>query len=342
VSIKFLARIAVSFFPVLLYLFLLVYVDGYKLVRARTIVVAMLWGGVAAVLSLGLNTALSRVMNLSPAAFARYVAPVVEETLKGAFVIQIVRLRRVGFIVDAAIVGFAVGTGFGIVENYHYLSALGHASAFLFVARGFGTAIMHGGTTSILAISFKERFDVSRGSGLAPAVPGVLLAILLHSFYNHFVAYPVLLMGLIYVTLPLVMVVTFRRGNRTAREWLRAGFDTDAELLDVIRTGRVAAGRIGRLIENVGKSLPPEVVVDALCYVRLHVELAISAKGLLLMRQAGFEPKVPPGTRAKLEELDYLEKSIGKSTRLAVLPALHNSKRDLWQLHLLAGLDASR
>ena len=41
-----------------------------------------------------------------------------------------------------------------------------------------------------------------------------------------------------------------------------------------------------------------EVVADMLCYMRLHVELALRAKGVLLMRESGLEAPIDEETRA--------------------------------------------
>ena len=69
--------------------------------------------------------------------------------------------------------------------------------------------------------------------------------------------------------------------------------------------------------------------------LRVHLELSIKAKGLLIMREAGFS--VPPGPEISemFSELQYLEKSIGPTGKLALAPILHNSSRDLWQFHFL-------
>ena len=41
-----------------------------------------------------------------------------------------------------------------------------------------------------------------------------------------------------------------------------------------------------------------------LCYLRLHVELALRAKGMLMLRESGFEePPLDDETRAQIEEL---------------------------------------
>ena len=72
-----------------------------------------------------------------------------------------------------------------------------------------------------------------------------------------------------------------------------------------------------------------------LCLLRLHAELSIQAKGVLLMREAGFETEPDPEIREKLVELEFLEKSVGKTGMRALAPFLHWRTRDLWQLHML-------
>jgi hypothetical protein len=41
-------------------------------------------------------------------------------------------------------------------------------------------------------------------------------------------------------------------------------------------------------------------------------------------------------TRAKLEEMKYLEKSIGATGKLAIKPFLRMSQKDLWQFYMLS------
>ena len=72
-----------------------------------------------------------------------------------------------------------------------------------------------------------------------------------------------------------------------------------------------------------------------LCYLRIHVELSIAAKGTLLMRQSGFNVTPDASLKAKFEELDYLKKAIGRTGLLALAPFLHTSSQDLWQIHFV-------
>ena len=55
-----------------------------------------------------------------------------------------------------------------------------------------------------------------------------------------------------------------------------------------------------------------------------------------MMRESGFVNETGEQTRAKLEELRYLEKSIGTTGRLAIKPFLRMSQKDLWQFYMLS------
>jgi len=335
IVLDYILRVSVSVLPVLFFLLALSLLDSYKLVRDRSLTAAILFGCLAAVASLLINMLLMSVTDVGELAFKRYVAPVVEEACKAAFVVYVIRTRRVGFLVDAAITGFAVGAGFAIVENPYYIEALRDPRIVIWIVRGFGTAIMHGGATAIFALMSKSLFDRRDVKSATVFLPGLVVAVMLHSFYNHFFLSPILSTVIIHITLPFVILVVFYRGERATRRWLGSQFDNDQELLDIINSGRVADTHLGLFFRSIKESFPPEVVVDMLCYLRLHVELAINAKGILLMREAGFDPEPAPDVASKLAELKHLEKSIGRTGQLAIHPLVRSSHRDLWQLYML-------
>ena len=105
----------------------------------------------------------------------------------------------------------------------------------------------------------------------------------------------------------------------------------------MIQSGELSASPVGRYLQSLRDRFEGPVLADMLCYLRLHVELALKAKGLLLMRESGFEARPDPELAATFEELRFLERSIGRTGRLAVLPFVHRSDRDRWQLQLLGG-----
>jgi hypothetical protein len=309
--------------------------DSFKLLSRRSVLQAIVAGGIAALVGARLHGALSDAWLLPPVALSRYVAPLTEELLKAVWLVWLIRRQRVGFLVDAAILGFAVGTGFALVENVEYLRAIAEPRMFLWIVRGFGTAVLHGATTAIMALVSKSLADRHPEGRLAVFVPGVLLAAGLHSLFNHFVLPPLAQTGLLLVALPVVVLFVFERSEQSTRHWLGVGLDDELELLESILSGEVLATRIGAYLRSLKARFPGEAVADMLCLLRIHLELSIRAKGLLLARESGFALPVGEDARAKLKELRYLEGAIGRTGLLAVKPILRRSSRDLWQIYKL-------
>ena len=328
--------LAVSILPVFVFLTSLVFLDSYKLVPLRAIVIAILAGCVAAAVSFLLNSWILHATGMESVTYRRYGAPLVEESIKSLYLIYLIRKRRIGFMVDAAIFGFAIGAGFALVENAYYVDALQNPNILIWIIRGFGPAIMHGGATAVLGIIFKNVSDRSSSGKLAAFFPGFLIAACLHSFYNHFFFGPVISTVLIIALLPVVMIAVFQRSETSLRQWLRVGFDSDQELLEMLMSGSLMETPVGMYMGSLQTKFQPEVVVDMVCYLRIHVELSIEAKGILLMRQSGFELPPDPGVKEKFSELRSLAKNIGQTGKLALLPFLHTSDRELWQLHMLS------
>jgi hypothetical protein len=291
---------------------------------------------VAALASYGVNEGLRPALGLDFAPYSMYVAPVVEETLKATFVVYLLRSNKVGFVVDAAIHGFGIGTGFAFVENLYYLQVHPDAALWTWIVRGLGTAIMHGGATAIVAMvsrTLQHRFDAFP---LWLPLPGLGVAVVLHSLYNHFLLHPLLATALIVLVVPYLSVTVFQRSERETKAWVGTGFDTHVELLRVLRSGQVSASPVGRYLTTLRSRFAPEVIVDMMCLLRLRAELAIRAKAVLMMREAGFEAPPIPALKDTLEELRYLERSIGTTGLRALHPFLDTGTRDLWQLQMLS------
>ena len=327
--------VAVGLMPVLVFLLALIYLDSYKLVRRRWVAGTLGAGCGLAVVCWMINAKLGSTLELSATGYSRYLAPFVEEAAKGLAIVWLVRANRVGFLVDAAIYGFAIGTGFALVENLYYWYSLDSPSVALWVVRGFGTAVMHGGTTAIFAIVGKTLSEVRglpRGGGWAV---GLLVAAAIHSAFNHFFLSPVMSTALILVVLPPLIFSVFRRSEKALEAWLSVGFDADTQVLEMILAGTISQSPVGAYLQSLKERFRGEVVADMLCLLRLHLELSLRAKGLLMMREAGFPATLDAADKANLDELDYLERSIGATGKLAMAPFLRTSSRDLWQIYMM-------
>ncbi|MGZ8850479.1 MAG: PrsW family glutamic-type intramembrane protease, partial [Thermoanaerobaculia bacterium] len=165
------ARTTFAFVPVCLFLARLLYIDSYKLVNVRRLVRVIAAGGVAAVVSYYVNH-LARAMGTDQGMLRHVAAPAIEEALKLLPLIYLLRSRRIGFVIDAAILGFAAGTGFALVENLYYMTMLPDRSLAFWIVRGFGTAVMHGGTTALAAMITKVIFQRHELQAWPAILPG--------------------------------------------------------------------------------------------------------------------------------------------------------------------------
>ena len=325
----------VALLPVLAFLAALLYLDSYKLVQLRTVVALVICGAAAAGIGYVVNAKLFATLAIDRETFARYVGPATEELLKGLVIVGLIRLNRVGFLVDAAIMGFAVGSGFAVVENLYYLRLVPDAGLGTWVVRGFGTAIMHGGATALFAVISTAALERMQRASVLAFVPGFVLALVLHAGYNNLFLSPRMSTLAVLVVLPPLFMVVFQRSERAVGDWLGRGFDADTEMLELINSGRLSQSPVGQYLRTLKDRFKGPVVADILCYLRLYTELALRAKGILMMRESGFDADVDDETRAKFEEMRYLESSIGKTGLLALKPVLHMSHHDLWQLYML-------
>jgi RsiW-degrading membrane proteinase PrsW (M82 family) len=328
-------KTAAAFTPILVFLLLLVRLDSFKLLPPRFVLRAVAGGGLAAILALAINHLLLARVELPAALVTRYVAPLVEEILKLMLVMMAVGRRHVGFPVDAAIFGASVGTGFGLVENAYYLHTLPASSGLtVWLVRGFGAATLHAAATGIAAIVSQTSAGRHPDRRWMVFVPGGLAAFAIHSAYNHFVLPPVVATLILLATLPPLALLVFERSERATREWVGAGLDLDVELLRLLLSSDFGQTRLGRYLTELRARFPGPVVADMFCLMRLDLELAIRAKGMLLAREAGLDVQ-KDDIPARLEEIKYLEKSIGRTGLLALKPLHTTSHRDEWHRVIL-------
>jgi len=327
-------NIAVSLCPVFVFLGALIWLDSYKLIRVRNVILTIAGGSVAAIAAFLCNSILVDNVAMGFTTFARYVSPLVEESVKILHLIVLFRTRRIGFMVDAAIYGFAIGAGFAFIENIYYLQSIDDPNLLLWVIRGLGTAMMHGGTTAIYGIVTKYFIDRHARSPVLMYIPGLLFAVAIHSLYNHFLLPPIISALGIMIFLPMILMAIFKKSEQLTRAWLGVGLDADIELMERITAGQFSDSNIGKYLHTLTSRFPPEVIVDMLCLLRLQTELSMRAKGVLMMREAGFREEPSEEIREKFSELKFLEKSIGATGKIAIAPILHTTSQDLWQLYL--------
>ena len=327
---------AVALAPAIGFLAALLFVDSYKLIRPAFVLWMLFAGAVAAGIALVVNSALLNVLDVGLPTYSRAIAPIVEEALKAALIVVLIRRERVGFMVDAAILGFAIGSGFAIVENLQFLRLATDAPLSTWIVRGFGTALMHGGATAVFGVMAVSVLDRRPGAGWLAFLPGYALAVGLHAAFNVLSDDPLQATLGALVGVPALLLTVFHFSEQALRRWIGTGFDHDAQMLDLLTTGTFSTSPAGAYLETVKHRFEPLMRFDALCYLRLSCELSLRAKGLLMLREN--ELPVPPlddATRANLDELRHLETTIGAAGLRVLRPLMNASGKSLWQLILL-------
>jgi RsiW-degrading membrane proteinase PrsW (M82 family) len=327
--------IAVALLPVVVFLIALNVADSFKLVPPTMLAWALAAGGAAALLALALHDWLFAVTSISGAQLSRYVSPLTEETLKAVVLLYPLRRHRIGFTVDAAIVGFAIGAGFALVENVDYLRTLHDRTIWLWIVRGFGTAILHATTAAVIAIAAKTLIDYRSRHSLIWILPGWALAVLLHSTFNHALVSPLLAAAILMVVLPVVLLSVFTRSERATHDWMGRGLDHDVALLELLHSDDFGGSHLGRYLEQLRARFPGPIVADMFCLLQLDLELGIRAKAMLMAREAGLEIASDESLREKLAECASLERTIGATGLLALRPLQAAHHRDRWHRYLL-------
>ena len=320
--------VLLALLPVLLFAIELRLLDSFKLVHVSAVVASIAWGVAAALVCLGLHQWLLALAIIDIPTAGRYVAPVTEETLKAVFVAILIARGRIGFSVDAAIHGFAVGAGFALVENGFYLLTLSVGSPVLWVVRGFGTAVLHGSTTAIFALISRPLADSRRRNLAVAFLPGWLAAMLIHATFNQALIAPLAATITLLIVMPALVLIVFQRSERATRKWIGAGMDLDVDLLQMLRSGVFLGTPFGLYLLQLRERFPGPTVVDMFC---LATRVGIIGAGESAAAGARSWARCTGGRRSSCEPGgDHVPESINRSCRTSGTQAAadeHASRR---------------
>lgn len=324
----------IAILPVIVFLIVLLHLDSHRLIGHHRIGQVFMLGGALALAGYFINGAVMEYSQADFTTYSRNIAPVIEETLKALVVVWLFRTDRVGFQVDAAILGFAVGAGFSFIENLFYLFHQHDAHYAIWMVRGFGTAIMHGGCTAIFAVV--SQIMTERHLNMNPLwyLPGLVAAIMFHAVFNHFPVSPILSTVATLLIIPTLLFLLFERNEVTIHNFLEQDFELHRRLLEQLEGGEFSGCETGRFLVDLENIYGHDLADDMRLYIHLHTELVLSAEGVLLAREQGVDVVVDNSTREKIEQLHRLESSIGKSGMHALNPHLKLSKHEFWVIHM--------
>ncbi len=330
-----LVPILISLLPVVMLFFLFLFLDVFRMVSYKYLVYCLVWGLASAGLSYVANTGLLNFFRMEFRDYSLLVSPWLEEILKLSFLWWMIKRNKVGFMIDGAIYGFAVGTAFALAENLYYIAVLSeNGTIWAWIIRGFGTAVMHGGSAALMMILTMGA--INRRNGLFWAlIQGMIAALLVHAGYNFLLLSPLLASLGSLILVPVLILVTFSWNEKSIRKWMELEFSSEAEMIGMIMEGRFSQTKAGNYLLSLREHFAPDQVFDMYCFIRLYTELSLKAKSVLMLREADLKVVPDPSAAEKLRELDNLRTQIGRAAFLAITPLLRMDRKDLWKLSLL-------
>ncbi len=327
----------IALLPVIALVIVLFRLDSHRLLGTHIMARIFLAGCISALVASYANAFAIESLGLEFNLYTRYVGPLIEETLKASILVYLFRTNRIGFIIDAGILGFTVGAGFSFVENIYYLNMASDAHYGVWAVRGFGTAIMHGGATALFAIVAETMTERHLKMNPLLYIPGLIVAFLLHSIFNHFPISPVLSTIVTLLILPTILFLLFERNETTIHNFLEMDFATHRKLLKQIQHGEYTGCEAGRFLKDMQEKLAGPVAEEMRQYFCVHTELVLSAESILLAREKGIDVEIGKEIHGQLTRMHALEKHIGKAGLRALRPHLQFTAKDMWEIHLLEG-----
>lgn len=325
-------EVVILLIPVIIFLLLLMWIDGYKLIKRNYLVLFIGIGIVCTLFAFLFSELLQLFIEIYRNEYS-YVSPIVEEIIKFIPFFIFYKLKKVAFIIDAIIYGFAIGCGFAISENIFYYFNYYDSNFMFLIIRGFGTSIMHSFAISIAAglfVLLKEKNTYIETN----IILSLISAIIIHLLFNLFIINPVVSTSVIIVISMAAYILIFYHNSITISKWINEEFDSEIELLNQINSGKVSNTKIGEYINSIKNNFSPLVVFDMLCLIKLNLELSIKAKANLMIKAEGLDVPEDNAVKDMINEYYLLKKSIGKTGFMALKPILPIKSHKVWNIEL--------
>jgi len=216
-----------SVVPMIMYLVIIWWMDRYEREPFWLVSMNFFWGATGAIIfgiigsmimGLGVTEFIYQFANDSDAgtlnnlAGAVIVAPVVEESTKGIFLLMMAFSRHFDGPVDGAVYGGAIGLGFGMTENFLYFMSFPQDYVGLFmliIIRTLFSAVLHCCTQAVFGAAIG--YAKFRGFGIKLfIIPlGLAVAMFMHFMWNLTVSFnSTALIGFAFMILSVIIIFT--------------------------------------------------------------------------------------------------------------------------------------
>lgn len=326
----------ISFLPIIIYIVVLKLLDSFKLVKWKFLVLCLLSGTLTCAVAFFFSDT-TNDMGI------QYCAPLVEEGLKALAAVLLMRVFRIVFFAEALCYGAAIGGGFALLENILYLAYSPMMLPATAIFRGLCTAMLHIGCTALfLTLFLQRRYNVVTNGDAGRRwydrravrlLIAIVPSIVIHQLYNIQALPPFILMLVVVAVFFIIFLFINAYNERRIYRWLDSTIVSDVDLLTAIRNGTLSDTNTGRYLQSVKGQFEPEVFFDMLCYIQLYLELTISAKSRIMLKEAGLPVKEMADDKAKrtsmIREFKVLRSNIGVIGEMVLRPIVRLSMEDL-------------
>jgi RsiW-degrading membrane proteinase PrsW (M82 family) len=269
-----------------------------------------------------------------------FMAPVVEEILKGLLLLALVRRPNFTYFVEGAIYGFAAGIGFAVAENFMYIAAAGSSGLGVAIGRVISTNLIHASATAVLGIALGLTRFRPAGRQIGIGLAGLLTAMLLHIVYNNLLSNvhgSVLLMLINAAACGLggagIIVFAIRRGLKEEKAWI----EETLGVVDRVTRQEVA---VVQHIENVQDILKPlaerfgsQKAAQIERFLFIQARLGILRKSLDKMTDERMKHSVEAQISQLRIEMDSARRQVGIHAMLYLRMTLPEDNSPVW-VHL--------
>lgn len=325
--------------PVLVLLAVFTWLDAFQLMSLKELAVLIVLGGLAAVAAYPLSGQMLDTLPIGFSNYSRFLAPWVEEALKGVIIIVLFRMNRIGYKLDAVLSGFAVGAGFSVVENILYLTLFPDYGAGTWLVRGLGTAVMHGTATALFAaiaheIAERENREAAGDFNFGAwwFFPGYFAAVAVHMLFNQFPEKPMLAMMGAMIASPILLMAIFHFGQAEASRWLADEYASHRAQLAALEAGRWPDGASSQRIAALAERLGPDRAAQVRDYYRTLAWLVVEAEEVMIEESSGDAVFDKAKVAGAFANLDRLRASLGRTTFQTLSELLPFSRNDHWEV----------
>ncbi|HSB02931.1 MAG TPA: PrsW family glutamic-type intramembrane protease [Anaerolineales bacterium] len=309
--------------------------DFYQTGSAKFIIYSGVWGILSYFFAAQINPALVNQHIFSTDTVVRFVAPVLEEILKGLILLYLIRHPDFKYFLDGAIYGFTAGIGFAIFENFEYISAHPSTALVLAISRVLSTNLIHATGSALIGIALGlARFNRLALFRALSLIGGVGLAIAIHSGFNNMVSEGAALVFALAAGLggAGIIAAAAMRGLQDEKGWVHQNIG----LTRGVTSGEASVVQrledVDELLAPLAKRFGEDKALQIEKFLFMQAQLAIQGKMLEKMQDERMRLAIQAQIRELDQKMNKERKAVGAYCMLYLRNIFPASDTQLWNL----------